>query len=162
MFLHSSSRHFHFLFIREATPSSSPAAHTAAASLGRCYVAECRNWVTSTTVNNEWGHSVTLLLFQVGLSCLVWVYLLRNAKPFTILHNTHLKWTACMAWGCQSIQIKMQLAMKNTVWRLFFVFFVYHCRRVIISSMKRRFTVVEYTHALESISYIHLAFLFIY
>lgn len=28
--------------------------------------------------------------------------------------------------------------------------------------MKGRFTVVEYTHTLESISYIHLAFLFIY
>lgn len=64
-----------------------------------------------------------------------------------------------MTWGIQRIQSNMLLAMRNTVWRLLIV-----CRShwVIISSMKRRFTVTEYTHALESISSIQLAFLFFY
>lgn len=55
-------------------------------------------------------------------------------------------------------QINMLLAMRNTVWMLI----VCHSHWVIISSMKRRFMVAEYTHALASISSIQLAFLFFF
>lgn len=48
---------------------------------------------------------------------------------------------------------------KNAFWGLIFV---YHTRRVTISSMTEGFTVVVSTHALESISYIHLSFFFFF
>lgn len=87
MFLHSSSCHFHF-FYQGATHHHLQL--ITAASLGRCCASEYRNWVMSTTLNNKWGHSVSLL--RCGFIIFVQTDLLINATPFTTLHNTRIKW----------------------------------------------------------------------